>query len=63
MLRRDMVQELSHFLEPWSGDRRFTKQMFNIYEVLQPMGSGIATVNYTSPDHLRTFFKAICAEA
>lgn len=62
MLRRDMVRELEHFLEPWCGDRRFTRRMFAMYETLSPMGSGLATMNYTAPDHLRTFFKNICME-
>jgi hypothetical protein len=62
MLRSDMVRELVHFLEPWSGDRRFTRHMTNISPDLQPMCSGLPTMNYTAPDHLRTFFNNICTE-
>lgn len=62
MLRRDFVAHLAHFLEPWSGDRRFTRHMASMAPDLQPMCSGLATMNYTSPDHLRGFFKAICRE-
>lgn len=60
MLRRDMVRHLGHFLEPWSGDRRFTKHMNMMHETLATTCSGLATMNYTAPDHLRGFFKAIC---
>jgi hypothetical protein len=62
MLARHRVQYLSHFLEPWSGDRRFTRHMTNISADLQPMASGLPTMNYYAPDHLRGFFKHICTE-
>lgn len=62
MLRRDTVKHLAHFLEPWSGDRRFTHAMDARFEGLTRGCSYLATMNYTAPDHLRGFFKTICTE-
>jgi GT2 family glycosyltransferase len=62
MLRRDFVQYLAYFLEPWSGDRTFTKHMAMLAGDLAPMGSGLPTMNYYAPDHLRAFFEYICTE-
>jgi hypothetical protein len=62
MLRRSHVKHLIHFLQPWCGDRTFTAYMHSIANNLAPMCSGIATMNYTAPDRLQTFFKNICTK-
>jgi len=59
-LRRDQIPYLSYFLTPWSGDRTFTQIMISKYIDITQASSGLATMNYRSPDHLTQFFTNIC---
>src|SRR5690606_13587049 len=59
-LRRDQIPMLSRFLEPWSGDRRFTEAMIIKHNGIQQGSSGLATMNYYAPDNLIDHFKQVC---
>jgi glycosyltransferase involved in cell wall biosynthesis len=59
-LRRDEIPMLRHFLEPWSGDRRFTEAMIARHEGIQAGCTGTATMLYSAPDHLIEHFKKVC---
>jgi glycosyltransferase involved in cell wall biosynthesis len=59
-LRRDMIPMLGHFLEPWSGDRRFTEAMILRHGGIQAGCSGKATMLYSAPDHLIQHFTNVC---
>jgi hypothetical protein len=59
-LRADNIPMLYHFLEQWSGDRRFTRAMINKYGSLQQGMSDIVTANYYCPDESIDFFRNIC---
>jgi hypothetical protein len=59
-LRADNIPMLYHFLEQWSGDRRFTRAMLDKHGSLQKGMSDIVTMNYYTPDSLIDHFKNIC---
>jgi hypothetical protein len=59
-LRKDQIHMLRYFLEPWSGDRTFTKAMIEKHGGIQQGRSNKATVNYYAPDHLKDHFKQVC---
>ena len=59
-LRRDQIPYLSYFLTPWSGDRTFTQIMIDKYTDITQASSGLATMNYRSPDHLIGHFSNVC---
>jgi glycosyltransferase involved in cell wall biosynthesis len=59
-LRRDEIPMLRYFLEPWSGDRRFTEAMIARHEGIQAGCTGTATMLYSAPDHLIEHFKKVC---
>lgn len=59
-LRRDRIHRLFHFLEPWSGDRKFTEAMIRLNGGIQAGCSGKATMLYSAPDHLIDHFKKVC---
>jgi len=59
-LRRDEIPMLRHFLEPWSGDRRFTEAMITRHEGIQAGCTGKATMLYSAPDHLIEHFRKVC---
>jgi glycosyltransferase involved in cell wall biosynthesis len=59
-LRRDEIPMLRHFLEPWSGDRRFTEAMIARHEGIQAGCTGKATMLYSAPDHLIEHFRKVC---
>jgi hypothetical protein len=59
-LRKDMIYMLLYFLEPWSGDRIFTKVMIKKHNSIQQACSNKATMNYYAPNNLKDFFKQVC---
>jgi len=59
-LRRDEIPMLRHFLEPWSGDRRFTEAMITRQEGIQAGCTGKASMLYSAPDHLIEHFRKVC---
>ena len=61
-LRADNILMLYHFLEQWSGDRRFTRAMLDKYGSLIQAMSDTITVNYYCPDHLLDYFNQICVK-
>jgi hypothetical protein len=58
-LRKDNINMLRYFLEPWSGDRTFTKAMIEAHNGIQQGKSDLATLNYYAPDRLIDYFKSI----
>lgn len=59
-IRRDNFHHLAAFLEPRTGDRRFTEHMINTFGDIQNTHSGNATLRYYAHENLEHFFRVIC---
>lgn len=59
-IRRDNFHHLAAFLEPRTGDRRFTEHMIKTFEGIEKGDSGSATVKYYAPENLKHFFAEMC---